>query len=78
MLAGGRQPQTAGAEAEPFYRQSVAIREKALGPEHPRVATGLDNLAGLYEAQGKYAVASPQASLPVTVEPETDRTQGTP
>ena len=33
--------------------------ENALGPEHPNVATSLNNLAGLYEDQGKYAEAEP-------------------
>jgi tetratricopeptide (TPR) repeat protein len=33
--------------------------EKALGPEHPNVATSLSNLAGLYQAQGRYADAEP-------------------
>jgi len=33
--------------------------EKALGPEHPSVAVGLNNLAGLYQDQGKYAEAEP-------------------
>jgi CHAT domain-containing protein len=33
--------------------------EKALGPEHPDVATALNNLAGLYRAQGRYAEAEP-------------------
>ena len=37
------------AEAEPLYKRSLAIWQKALGPEHPSVATGLNNLAGLYE-----------------------------
>ena len=27
------------AEAEPLYRRALAIWEKALGPEHPNVAT---------------------------------------
>ena len=35
------------------------IREKALGPEHPDVATSLNNLAVLYRAQGQYAEAEP-------------------
>ncbi len=47
------------AEAEPFYKRALAIREKALGPDHPGVATDLNNLAGLFEAQGKYAEAEP-------------------
>ena len=35
----------------------MAIREKALGPDHPDVAQSLNNLAGLYYAQGRYADA---------------------
>ena len=33
--------------------------EKALGPEHPNLAQGLNNLAALYHNQGKYAEAEP-------------------
>jgi tetratricopeptide (TPR) repeat protein len=33
--------------------------EKALGPEHPDVGTPLNNLAGVYEDQGRYAEAEP-------------------
>ena len=40
------------AEAEPLYRRALAIREKALGPEHPDTAHGLNNLAELYDTQG--------------------------
>ncbi len=47
------------AQAEPLYKRSLAIWEKALGPEHPHVAASLGNLAGLYQAQGKYAKAEP-------------------
>ncbi len=35
------------AEAEPLYKRSLAIREKALGPEHPDVAQSLENYAAL-------------------------------
>ena len=35
------------------------IKEKALGPEHPDVALGLNNLALLYYGQGRYAEAEP-------------------
>ena len=45
------------AEAEPLYKRSLAIGEKALGPEHPHVSTSLNNLAELYLAQGRYAEA---------------------
>ena len=40
--AQGRHP-----EAEPLYQRSLAILEKALGPEHPDVATSLENYAAL-------------------------------
>jgi len=45
--------------AEPLYRRSLAIREKALGPEHPDLATGLNNLALLLKIKGDYAGAEP-------------------
>ena len=45
--------------AEPLYKRSLAIREKALGAEHPDVATSLNNLAELYRSQGNYPVAEP-------------------
>ncbi|CAM9900520.1 unnamed protein product [Ectocarpus sp. 4 AP-2014] len=45
------------AEAEPLYERSQAIQEKVLGPEHPDVATSLDNRASLLESQGRYAEA---------------------
>jgi tetratricopeptide (TPR) repeat protein len=38
------------AEAESLYKRSLAIREKALGPNHPDVGQSLENLAALYEA----------------------------
>ncbi len=47
------------AEAEPLHKRSLAIREKALGPEHPDVATDLDALGDLYLDQGKYIDAEP-------------------
>ena len=37
------------ADAEPLYKRSLAICEKALGPDHPDVATSLNNLAVLYK-----------------------------
>ena len=55
------------AEAEPLHQRSLAIREKALGPDHPDVGTSLNNLAELYQAQGRYAEAEPlyQRSLAI-------------
>ena len=40
------------AEAEPLYKRALAIREKALGPDHPEVGTSLNNLAALYREPG--------------------------
>jgi Tetratricopeptide repeat len=37
----------------------LAIREKALGPEHPDTATSLTNLAVLLNDQGDLAAALP-------------------
>ena len=36
-----------------------AIRERVLGPEHPNTAASLNNLAALYNRQGKYKQAEP-------------------
>jgi tetratricopeptide (TPR) repeat protein len=41
------------AEAEPPYKRSLAIYEKALGPNHPEVATVRENLATCYRKAGK-------------------------
>ena len=40
-------------------KRSLAIQEKALGPNHPDVAMSLNNLAVLYGDQGRYADAEP-------------------
>eukprot|EP00903_Cladosiphon_okamuranus_P009156 g8749.t1 len=45
--------------AEPLYERSLAIREKALGPEHPDVAHSLNKRALLLESQGKFSQAEP-------------------
>ena len=36
------------AEAEPLYKQALAITEKVRGPRHPDVATQLSDLSALY------------------------------
>jgi tetratricopeptide (TPR) repeat protein len=46
-------------EAEPLFKRSLAIREKALGPGHPDVANSLNKLAFLFRTQGRYAAAEP-------------------
>ncbi len=41
------------ADAEPLYKRALAIWEKALGPEHPHVATSLENYAALLRKTGR-------------------------
>ena len=45
------------ADAEPLFRRSLAIQEKALGPEHPNVATSLENYAAWLRGTGRTAEA---------------------
>ena len=40
------------AEAERLYRQALGIKERLLGPEHPEVATTLNNLAVVCRRRG--------------------------
>jgi hypothetical protein len=42
-----------------LYKRALAIREKVLGPEHPSVGAALNNLALLYDSQGRYPEAEP-------------------
>jgi len=41
------------AEAEPLHKRSLKICEKALGPEHPDVATVLESMAKCWREIGK-------------------------
>ena len=47
------------AEAEPLMRRALAITEASFGPVHPKVATGLNNLAQLLQATNRLAEAEP-------------------
>ena len=40
-------------------KKAFQVAEQAVGPNHPDVATNLNNLAGLYYTQGQYAEAEP-------------------
>ena len=42
------------ADAVPIAERALALREKALGSEHPDVGISLYNLASLYQALGRY------------------------
>ncbi|MCH7977655.1 MAG: tetratricopeptide repeat protein [Acidobacteria bacterium] len=41
------------AEAEPLFKQSLTITEKALGPENPNVTSVLENYADLLRKTGR-------------------------
>jgi CHAT domain-containing protein/Tfp pilus assembly protein PilF len=47
------------SDAIPLAQRALAIRENALGPDHPDVADILNKLAILYHSQGRYADAEP-------------------
>ena len=44
-------------DAERMYRQTLELREKALGAEHPDTLTSMNNLAIVLDMQGKYEEA---------------------
>ena len=46
-------------EAEPLMGRALAIYEKSLGTEHPRVATALSNLAQLFKDTNRLVEAEP-------------------
>jgi len=58
-LAGYAWGRAEYSTAEPLFQRALAIREKALGPDHPYIATSLNNLALLYHNQGRYDQAEP-------------------
>ncbi len=39
---------------EPLYLEALDLRKQLLGDNHPDVATSLNNLAALYDSQGRY------------------------
>ena len=53
-------------EATPLAERALAIREKSLGPNHHSRPI-LNNLAGLYEAQGRYADAEPKYKREIAI-----------
>jgi tetratricopeptide (TPR) repeat protein len=55
--------------AEECFRQSLELREAALGGDHPTVISGINNLAALFVARGALDEAEPllQRAMAVTV-----------
>ena len=58
-LAGLLAGQCKFSEAEPLYREVLAMRRKLLGDEHQDVAAALHNLAWVLQSQGKLSEAEP-------------------
>ena len=56
-LAKLYQAQGAYAAAEPLFKRTLAIYEKALRPEHPSLAGALENYATLMRETGRNAEA---------------------
>ena len=54
-------------EAEPLYRESLDIRRKVYGNDHPSVATGLNNLALLLQKQVSRKIVQILAQQPNAV-----------
>ena len=46
-------------QAQVVALQAVEVAERTFGPDHPKVAASLNNLAELYRKQGQYAQAEP-------------------
>ena len=55
------------SEAEPLLKRALALKEKALGSEHPNVAENLNSLAELYRLQGQYQQAEPLYKHALTI-----------
>jgi CHAT domain-containing protein len=47
------------ADAEPLFRRALTIREQAVGSDHPETATLVNNLAALYQDEGRSGDALP-------------------
>ena len=48
-------------EAEPLLRRALEMRERSCGPDHPQVATALNNLAALLRDSNRPGEAEPLA-----------------
>ena len=56
---------------EQRLKRSLAIDEKALGPDHPNVATTLNNLGLLYSDQARYDEAEPLLKRSLSIREKT-------
>ena len=58
-------------EAEPLFREVLAVERETLGDRHPNTLTSLSNLCGLLLAKGDLVAASPLVCEAVEVACET-------
>ena len=82
VYAQGIEWETLNDEVMSLYRQgrydravivakkALQVAEKAVGPDHPSVATSLNNLAELYHTQGQYAQAEPLCKRSLAIREE--------
>jgi tetratricopeptide (TPR) repeat protein len=56
-LANVYRAQNENAQAEPLYHQTLEIRRRVLGPEHPDTLISINNLANVYWSQGNFTQA---------------------
>jgi len=63
---GAKQPELVAAKAKELTA-SLAIDQKAIGPDHPDTATSHHSLAELYANQGKYDLAAPLYERALTI-----------
>ena len=67
-LAVAKQGDGHYADAEPLFRQGLALREQAEGPRDSRTAESLRKLAWLYDYEGRYADAEPLARRALAID----------
>src|SRR3989304_5933747 len=71
-MAAGRGAHQGGHYAEAEEKFSAALKEaEAFGPEDPRLAASLNNLASLYAARGQAAGAEPLLRRPLGIREKT-------
>ncbi|MGO9024609.1 MAG: tetratricopeptide repeat protein [Beijerinckiaceae bacterium] len=58
------------AEAEPLYRRAIEIDENTFGPDHPRIATHLGNLALTLKETNRAAEAEPLMRRALAIDEE--------
>jgi len=63
------------AESERLHRRSLTIRENALGPEHPKVATALENYADTLRKLGRETEAQRMETRAKAIREKTKKTK---